>query len=91
MIRGVSFFQCDGRPHYTRKAFATLDAARKQADKWENTRVRYGTAGRYLSEKDANRFAEALDILAPHGASITDAARHHAAHLAPRSAGDRGP
>ena len=82
MIRGMNFFQCDGRPHYARKAFATLDAARKQADKWENTRVRYGTAGKYISEKDATRFAEALDILAPHGASITDAARHYAAHLA---------
>ena len=52
-----------------------------QANKWENTRVRYGKAGKYISEKDASKFAEALDILAPHGAGIIDAARHYAKHL----------
>lgn len=81
-LRGEDFYQCDGRPHYQRKIFSSLADARKQADKWENSRVRYGTAGKYISEKDASRFAEALDILAPHGASITDAARFYADHLA---------
>jgi integrase len=79
--KGVDYFQVDGRPAFKRKAFTTLDAARKQADKWENTRARYGTAGKYISEKDASRFAEALDILAPHGAGIVDAARHYAKYL----------
>lgn len=80
-LRGVDFFQCDGRPHYQRKIFSSLVEARKQAEKWENTRKKYGTAGRYISEKDASRFAEALDILAPHGAGIVDAARHYASYL----------
>jgi integrase len=79
--KGVDYFQVDGRPAFKRKAFTTLDAARKQADKWENTRARYGTAGKYISEKDATRFAEAIDILAPHGAGIVDAARHYAKYL----------
>jgi integrase len=80
-VRGVDFFQCDGRPHYPRKIFSSLIEARKQADKWENARTKYGTAGKFISEKDASRFAEALDILRPHGAGIIDAARHFAAYL----------
>jgi len=80
-IRGVDFFQCDGRPHYQRKTFSSLVDARKQAEKWESTRTRYGTAGRYISEKDASRFAEALDLLAPYGVTVTDAARYYAKHL----------
>jgi len=81
-VRGVDFYQCDGRPHYQRKTFALLADARKQADKWENSRIRYGTAGKYISERDATRVAEALGILAPHGAGIVDAARFYAEHLA---------
>ena len=80
-LRGVDFFQCDGRPHYQRKIFSSLVEARKQADKWANARTRYGTAGKYISERDACRFAEALDILRPHGAGIVEAARYYAAHL----------
>jgi len=55
--------------------------AETQADRWANTRARYGTLGRYISERDASRFAEALDLLAPHGASIVDAAKHYAGYL----------
>jgi integrase len=80
-VRGVEFFQCDGRPHYPRKIFSSLIDARKQANKWENARTKYGTAGKFISEKDASRFAEALEILRPHGAGIIDAARHFAAYL----------
>jgi len=80
-VRGVDFYQTDGRPHYPRKTFSNLADARKQADKWENTRTRYGTAGRFISERDASRVAEAFDILAPHGAGIVDAAKHYASYL----------
>jgi len=80
-VKGVDYYQVDGRPAFKRKAFTTLDAARKQADKWENSRTRYGTAGRYISERDASRVAQAFDLLQPHGADIVDAARHYAAHL----------
>ena len=81
-VRGLDYFQVDGRPHYSRKAFTTLDAARKQAVKWENTRVQYGKAGQYISQRDATKFAEAIAILAPDGLSIVDAARHYKAFIA---------
>lgn len=81
-VKGSAFYQVDGRPHFKRKTFSLLADARTQAEKWENTRARYGTAGKYISEKDASKFAEALSILSPHGVSITDAARFYAAHLA---------
>ncbi len=80
-IRGTDFYQVDGRPHYTRKTYTSLVEARKQADKWQGARERYGTAGKYISERDASEFARALDILAPHKASIIDAAQHFAKHL----------
>jgi integrase len=80
-LRGVDFYQVDGRPHYPRKTFSNLADARKQADKWANSRARYGTAGKYISERDASRFAEALEILSRKGAGIVEAARHYVAHL----------
>jgi integrase len=81
-LRGVEFFQCDGRPHFTRKTFATKAEAETQAGKWENTRVQYGKAGQYISQRDATKFAEAIAILAPDGLSIVDAARHYKAYVA---------
>lgn len=81
-VRGVEFFQVDGRPHFKRKTFTLLSDAQEQADKWRNTRRKYGTAGKYISERDASKIAEALDLLAPHGAGIVEAARFYAQHLA---------
>jgi len=80
-VRGAEYFQVDGRPAFKRKAFPTLTAARKQATTWENSRVRHGKAGKFISERDGTKFAEALDILRPHGAGIIDAAKHYAAYL----------
>jgi integrase len=80
-VRGVEFHQVDGRPSFKRKTFSLLSKAQKQADDWRNTRQRFGTAGRYISQKDASKFAEALDLLAPHGADIIKAAQFYAAHL----------
>jgi integrase len=80
-LRGVDFYQTDGRPHFPRKTFPTLADAEKQALKWENARAKYGTAGRFLAERDATRMAQAFDLLQPHGADIVDACRFFAEHL----------
>ena len=82
VVKGMDYYQVDGRPHFKRKAFASLGEAKVQADKWATTRERYGKAGRFISERDASRLAEAFDLLQPYGAGIVDAARHYAAHLA---------
>jgi integrase len=81
-VKGTDYFQVDGRPHHKRQAFKSLASAREQAEKWEKSRVRHGTAGRFISERDATKVAEALDLLAPHGAGIVEAARFYAKHLA---------
>ena len=80
-VKGDRYYSCDGRPEFKRKAFPTLAAAREQAETWCNARTRYGRAGRFISERDASRVAQAFDLLKPHGADILDAARHFARHL----------
>ncbi len=80
-VKGIEYFQVDGRPHYKRLGFASLTEAKTQADKWATARARYGTAGRFIAERDATKFAEALAVLAPFKASILDAAKHYAKHL----------
>ena len=81
-VKGINYFQVDGRPHFKRMSFTSITDAKTQAEKWENTRARYGTAGKFIAERDATKFAEALTILAPLKASIVDAARHYAKYLA---------
>lgn len=80
-VKGVDYYQVDGRPHYKRKSFPLLTQAKAQADKWEAARARYGTVGKFIAERDATLFAEALSILAPHKVSVVEAARHYAKHL----------
>jgi integrase len=80
-VKGIDYFQVDGRPHFKRQSFDNLADAKAQAEKWAGARARYGTAGRFIAERDATKFAEALTLLAPHKASIVDAARFYARHL----------
>lgn len=80
-VKGINYFQVDGRPHFKRLSFTSVTEAKAQAEKWENTRARYGTAGKFIAERDATKFAEALTILAPLKAGIVDAARFYAEHL----------
>lgn len=80
-VKGIEYYQVDGRPHYKRKSFNFLTQAKAQADKWEAARARYGTVGKFIAERDATKFAEALSILAPYKVSVVEAARHYAKHL----------
>lgn len=79
--KGIEYYQVDGRPHYKRKSFNLLSQAKAQADKWETARARYGTVGKFIAERDATKFAEALSILTPYKVSVVEAARHYAKHI----------
>ena len=89
-VKGIEYFQVDGRPQHKRRAFVTLKAANSQAELWAKARDRFGRAGRLLQQRDASKVVEALSFLEPYGASIVDACKFYAEHLADEQARQTG-
>ncbi len=89
-IRGKMFWQVEapapggGR---IRKTFRNAEAARIYHERAKVGLQRFGAAAMALDEKARADALRALEILAPHGASILDAARDYAARAAARKGG----